>query len=119
VEDPEATVSSSEATAVADAQESLFAYGAFDENPDFWTAIDPVSYLSDLSGPVQLHHAEGDETVPVAFSKGLHQRIQEAGQVSELYVYEGDDHGISEHFEVAMQRSVAFFDRYVKGEGQP
>ena len=37
-------------------------YGTPEENPAFWSAISPDSYLSDLSGPLQLHHAEGDET---------------------------------------------------------
>jgi dipeptidyl aminopeptidase/acylaminoacyl peptidase len=98
-------------------REGLFAYGAFDENPEFWAAIDPVSYLSDLSGPVQLHHATGDQSVPVEWSENLYARLQEAGQTAELHVYEGDNHNISANFGTAAQRSVAFFDRYVKGEG--
>lgn len=97
--------------------EGLFAYGTFDENPAFWASIDPVFHLADLSGPVQLHHATGDASVPVAFSESLYERIQEAGQVAELYVYDGDNHNISANFGTAAQRSVAFFDRYVKREG--
>jgi len=96
-------------------REGLFAYGTFDENPEFWAAIDPVSYLSDLSGPVQIHHATGDQSVPVEWSETLYTRLQEAGQTAELYVYEGDNHNISANFGAAAQRSVAFFDRYVKG----
>lgn len=99
------------------AREGLFAYGTFDENPEFWAAIDPVSYLSDLPGPVQLHHATGDQSVPVEWSENLYTRLQEAGQNAELYVYEGDNHNISANFGTAAQRSVAFFDRYVKGQG--
>ncbi len=96
-------------------QEGLFAYGMFDENPEFWAAIDPISFLEDLSGPVQLHHATGDQSVPVAWSETLYARLQEAGQTAELYLYQGDDHNISANFGIAAQRSVAFFDRYVKG----
>ncbi len=95
----------------------LFAYGTFDENPEFWAAIDPVTYLEDLSGLVQLHHAEGDPSVPVAWSKTLYTRLQEAGQPAELYVYPGDNHNISANFGMAVQRSVAFFDEHVKGIG--
>jgi hypothetical protein len=32
-------------------------------------------------------------------------------------VYEGDNHNISANFGTAAQRSVAFFDQYVKGTG--
>jgi dipeptidyl aminopeptidase/acylaminoacyl peptidase len=95
----------------------LFAYGTFDENPDFWTAVDPISYLADLSGPVQIHHATGDQSVPVVFSENLYTRLREADQTAELYIYEGDNHNISANFGAAMQRSVAFFDQYVKGTG--
>ncbi|MEA3376159.1 MAG: alpha/beta fold hydrolase [Chloroflexota bacterium] len=97
--------------------EGLFASGMFDENPEFWAAIDPLSYLSDLSGPVQLHHATGDESVPVEFSESVYSRLQEAGQTAELYIYEGDNHDISANFATAARRSVAFFDQYVKGSG--
>lgn len=98
-------------------REGLFGYGTFDENPEFWAAIDPITYLSDLSGPVQIHHATGDQSVPVAWSESLYRRLQEAGQPAELYIYEGDNHNISANFSVAAQRSVEFFDRYVKGAG--
>ena len=94
----------------------LFAYGTFDENPEFWAAIDPLTSLEDLSGPVQIHHATGDQSVPVAFSETLYQRLQEAGQPAELYIYQGDNHNISANFATAMERSVAFFDEHVKGK---
>lgn len=32
----------------------------------------------------------------------------------ELYEYPGDDHDISGNFNLAMQRSVEFFDKYAK-----
>jgi len=99
--------------------DGLFAYGTFDENPEFWAAIDPVTYLTDLSGPVQLHHATGDQSVPVEFSENLYVRLQEAGLPGELYVYQGDDHNISANFGTAIQRSLAFFEQHVKGAPDP
>jgi hypothetical protein len=41
--------------------------------------------------------------------------LEAAGQVHELYIYPGDNHNISANFGVAMQRSITFFDRRVKG----
>ena len=49
------------------------------------------------------------------FSEILHQNIQDVGGVSEAYFYHGDNHNISYSFDAAMQRSIAFFDRYLKG----
>jgi len=33
----------------------------------------------------------------------------------EIYLYEGDNHNISNNFWTAMQRTVEFFDLHVKG----
>ena len=38
-----------------------------------------------------------------------------AGKPVELYTYPGDNHNISKNFNTAMARSVAFMDKYVKG----
>jgi dipeptidyl aminopeptidase/acylaminoacyl peptidase len=96
-------------------QEMLETYGSPEENPAFWAAIAPTSYLDDLSGPLQLHHGTADDSVPVEFSEDLYARLQEAGRTSELYTYKGDNHNISNNFETAMQRSIQFLDEVVKG----
>mgnify|MGYP001463822353 CR=1 FL=1 len=92
-------------------------YGSPDENPAFWAAISPNSYLRDLSGPVQLHHGTADTSVPFILSEILYSEIQAVGLPVELYLYEGDDHDITTSFTPAMQRTIEFFNRYVKGTG--
>ncbi|HLF74510.1 MAG TPA: alpha/beta fold hydrolase, partial [Anaerolineales bacterium] len=89
-------------------------YGLPEENPEFWNSISANSYLHDLSGPVQLHHGTADADVPLEFSELLFYQMLEAGRMVELYKYEGDNHNISNYFSLAMQRTVEFFDRYVK-----
>lgn len=98
-------------------RELLETYGSPAENPEFWASISPTSYLSDLSGPIQLHHGTADDSVPVEFSETLNTQIQEVGGVVELYTYDGDDHNISTNFTTALERSILFFDTYVKGSG--
>lgn len=88
--------------------------GTYKENPEFWASISATTYLSDLGGPIQLHHARGDASVPYQLSEALHQAMIAAGQVSELYLYSGDDHNISTNFSQAISYSVAFFDTYLK-----
>ena len=90
-------------------------YGSPEENPAFWAAISPNSYLADLSGPIQLHHGTADTSVPNVFSEILYAEGQAIGQPIELYLYEGDNHNLVIHFGTAMQRSIAFFDAHVKG----
>jgi dipeptidyl aminopeptidase/acylaminoacyl peptidase len=89
-------------------------YGSPESNPAFWSSISANSYLSDLSGPIQLHHGTADEDVPLEFSELLYYQMLEANQYVELYKYEGDNHNISNYFSTAMQRTIEFFDRYLK-----
>ena len=91
-------------------------YGTPEENPEFWDSISANSYLEEISGPVQLHHGTADESVPLILSELLYQELQEAGQIVEMYTYEGDNHNISNYFGQAMTRTIEFFDRYLKGE---
>jgi dipeptidyl aminopeptidase/acylaminoacyl peptidase len=98
-------------------QELMEKYGSPEENPEFWASISPNSFLADLSGPIQLHHGTADESVPVEFSETLYDQIQGVGKPVELYTYENDNHNISNYFSTAMERSVQFFDKYVKGTG--
>ena len=51
------------------------------------------------------------------FSELLYQAALDAGLPVEFYTYPGNDHNLSQSFSVAMQRSIEFFDRYVKGMG--
>jgi len=89
-------------------------YGEPDNKNEFWQSISATSFLADISGPLQLHHGTADISVPVAFSQTLQQLIEQANRVSELYIYEDDDHNLSQNFSLAMDRSLAFFDQYLK-----
>jgi len=89
-------------------------YGTPEENPEFWDSVSATSYLADLSGPLQLHHTRADESVPPEFSIRLAERVRAAGGTADLYLYDGDDHNISNYFSTAMARTVEFFDEYLK-----
>lgn len=91
-------------------------YGTPEENPEFWASLSATSYLDYLSGPVQLQHGEADQEVPLSWSQALSDAINQAGRVVEIYTYPGSDHNISQGFDLAMQRTIAFFDKYTKGD---
>jgi uncharacterized protein len=95
-------------------QDLIQTYGTPEQNPQFWASVSPNSYVSDLSGPLQLHHDISDGEVPFAFSQELYDEVTQAGGIAELYKYPGDDHNLAQSFSVAMQRSIAWFDKYVK-----
>ncbi|HSA84371.1 MAG TPA: alpha/beta fold hydrolase [Patescibacteria group bacterium] len=89
-------------------------YGEPEENPDFWASISANSFLNDISGPVQIHHGTADMSVPVVFSEKLDEQLKAVGKISEVYLYQGDDHNIANNLGIALDRSVGFFDKYVK-----
>ncbi|MBI4100298.1 alpha/beta fold hydrolase [Candidatus Microgenomates bacterium] len=90
-------------------------YGTFEQNPDFWNSISPIHFVSEISGPVQLHHGTIDESVPIEFSQGLKEALEKAGKPVEFYTYEGADHNLSgTAFNLAAQRSLEFFNKHLK-----
>jgi uncharacterized protein len=95
-------------------QSMLAGFGTPEQNPHFWDSISPMAYLADITAPIQLHHGTADVEVPLAFSQTLATDLQAAGKPVELYTYPGSDHNIAQGFTLAMARSVAFFDHYLK-----
>ena len=95
-------------------QSLISQYGTPEKNPTFWNSISANAYLSDISGSLQLHHGTADTSVPVAFSEKLNEQMKKAGKSVELYIYDGDDHNLANNLYTALERSVAFFDKYLK-----
>ncbi len=89
-------------------------FGTPEENPAFWNAISANAYLADLSGPIQLHHGTADESVPLAASQTLYAQMLAANQTVEFYTYDGDNHNLAGYFTTAMNRTLEFFDNYLK-----
>lgn len=89
-------------------------YGTPQENPTFWNSISANSYLEDISGPLQLHHGTADSSVPYEFSEDLASDLEGIGKAVEIYIYPNDDHNLSNNFTTAINRSVEFFDKYLK-----
>ena len=89
----------------------LNAPGTPEQNPEWWQALSANYFLDDLAGPIQLHHAQGDASVPVEFSQTLYEQGLAAGAPIQLFTYPGDNHNISGNFNTAMARSVEFFNK--------
>jgi uncharacterized protein len=89
-------------------------YGPPHTNPEFWNSISANSYLKDVSGPIQIHHGTADTSVPLSFSEKLDTQLKAVGKESEIFIYQGDDHNLANNLGVGLNRSVEFFDRYLK-----
>ncbi|RTR26139.1 peptidase [Deinococcus radiophilus] len=83
-----------------------------DLNRQYLRQLSPNAYLDELNGrPLQLHHGTADEDVPYSFQVYLAEDLRAAGQAVEAYKYEGDDHNLSQNLELALRRSVEFFQQ--------
>ncbi len=89
-------------------------FGTPEQNPAFWQSVSTNTYLGDISGPLQLHAATTDEEVPPIFSQIVYDQLNALGKPVEFYTYAGDNHNISNNFSLAMQRTVEYFDQYLK-----
>lgn len=88
--------------------------GTPEENPEFWNSLSANTYLSEISAPIQLQHGTADADVPVEFSENLYKNLKAAGKNSEIFIYPGDNHNLSQNLSTALKRSVSFFDTYLK-----
>lgn len=100
-------------------------YGTPEEAPEVWARLSPITYLADVAGlsaraqagPISIHHGELDGEVPPELSARLWQAIQAAGVAGEYYTYPDQRHIFrGDAWEQAMERTLAFFDRYVKNQ---
>jgi dipeptidyl aminopeptidase/acylaminoacyl peptidase len=89
-------------------------YGTPEKNPDFWNSIDPTFFISDINTPLQIHVGLGDNQVPPDFSKNLYEKMNAIGKNVKYFEYPGNNHDINQSFDLAMNRTILFFDSYLK-----
>lgn len=91
-------------------------FGAPEEKPDNYAKLSPVNYLKDLSAKVIIHHGVKDTLTPSEWSQKLKEALIKEGKTVEFYEYAMQGHVLQpKAMERAMQRTVDFFDRYLKG----
>ncbi|MCD8506805.1 alpha/beta fold hydrolase [Candidatus Woesebacteria bacterium] len=90
-------------------------FGQYSENTAFWEQMDPTNYLGGVETAFQLHHAENDSVVNPGYSRDLAKIFEDEGVEHELYLYSTGGHDIEgQSFNTAMQRTIQFFDTYLK-----
>jgi uncharacterized membrane protein (UPF0127 family)/dienelactone hydrolase len=89
-------------------------YGIGRAASEVYKKISPLTYFSDVSAPVQLHHGTSDKDVPITFSEKMFTTLRALGKKVEFYTYADEGHEFGEAWLVAAERALQFFDRYVK-----
>lgn len=89
-------------------------FGTPETNPKFWSEIEPLNYLKDITAPIQLQHGTADEEVDPQVSADLNQKLKDSGKSVEYFTYESDNHNLSNNLMTALNLDVEFFDKYLK-----
>ncbi len=96
-------------------QELFNKVGSPSAQSKFWQEVAPTTYLNDLKGAIQLHHAIDDSTVDIRYSRNLNTLLDKTAVPHQLFEYSSGGHNLTgSSFTTAMQRSVEFFGKYLK-----
>lgn len=84
--------------------------------PEVLARISPINHLERITAAVSIHHGGSDELVPLAWSEDLCARLTALAKPVECFTYEGQPHTFwGEGDALFIQRTIAFFDRVLKG----
>ncbi len=96
------------------AKRIIDSYGTPEQNPDFWHDISMINFVDRIKTPILLHHGTADESVPLDWSNELSAKLTEIGKTITYHSYEGQPHEFTTSWPQVMQRTVDFFDKYLK-----
>jgi len=80
--------------------------------PDQYTQVSTLDNLSLVKVPVNLHQGTADQSVPFTWGEKLAGKLKAVGVNYHFYVYENDNHDISNHWSEALARDVELFNQY-------
>lgn len=84
-------------------------YGTPETNPHFWESASAINFVADVTGPVQINQAVGDNVVPRLFSDHLAAALTAKHKSVQYYQYPGNDHQFSQNHSLLMQRILTFY----------
>lgn len=90
-------------------------YGSPSASSPFWAQVAPTNYLQDIHTAIQIDHAQDDDVVNIGYSRDLMALLDKTSIPHEFYEYPSGGHNIQgTSFNLAMERTVAFFKKYLK-----
>ncbi len=90
-------------------------YGQFSPKSDFWKQVPMTNFLSEIKGAIQLSHAVDDNIVDIGYSRNFISILDKTTIAHELNEYSSGGHNLSGAiFSQVMEKTVAFFKKYLK-----
>lgn len=86
------------------------------EQPEGYRKSSPLTYLDQVKAPLLVLHGENDIRVPLPEAKQVVKALQDRGAIVDSRIYAAEGHGFRrmENRIDALERIVAWFDRYLK-----
>ncbi len=89
------------------------------QDPTFLRQVSPITFVEDVTAPVQFHYGSDDGLLfsgtPPEWSQKAYQAFEDTGKSVGLFAYEGEKHSFTgDQWWAFMERSAHFFDKYVK-----
>ena len=93
--------------------------GAPETDKAAYDAASPLSYVGQVKAPLLSLQGENDIRVPAGQAREVEAKLKAQGVPSETIFYPDEGHGFQkrEHQTDALERTVAWFDKYLKGAG--
>lgn len=89
-------------------------YGSAKSGHPFWKQMAATSYLQDLKGAIEIHHAIDDNVVDIAYSRDLMSMLDKTSVPHELHEYPSGGHNLTGgSFVQAMDGTVAFYKKHL------
>jgi dipeptidyl aminopeptidase/acylaminoacyl peptidase len=95
----------------------FFGASAYDD-PEVYARSSPITFIKRVKTPTLILVGERDVECPVPQSQEFHHALRTLGVTSQMMVYPGEGHGLSrpEHRRDALERSVGWFDRFLRAD---
>jgi dipeptidyl aminopeptidase/acylaminoacyl peptidase len=91
------------------------------ENKAVWEKVSPFYRVGNITTPTLFMGGEIDWNVPILGSEQMYQALKTLGRPTELVVYPGEYHEFKtpSHLKDRLERYVAWYNHYVKGDSAP
>lgn len=93
-------------------QSTFAAIGTPDSNPQLWSSLSPLNYLSQINIPILLQHGTGDTIVAYSWSVDLYQKLTNLKKNIKFISYPNDNHNLSLTWSSAVKSDLDFFNQY-------
>lgn len=92
------------------AQRIRDAYGAPEQQPEFWKNISSDTFYDRITAPIHIFHGTADADVPLAWSEETRDLLLAKNKSVELTIYPNAPHEFAADWSAFMERTEQFFD---------